>query len=88
VEGAAQASNRRATEDLHRTSVIRLVVLFHAFTVKEGFKSWVVGKKVVSFRSKSACKSDPSLLVRRVFFPTIELVTILRRILFRVSGFI
>jgi hypothetical protein len=40
--------------------------------VKKGFKSWVVGKKVVSIRSKSACKSDPSLLVRRVFFPTTE----------------
>jgi hypothetical protein len=75
VEGAAQASNRRATEDLHRTPVIRLVVLFHAFTVKEGFKSWVVSKKVVSFRSKSACKSNPSLLVCRVFFPTTELAT-------------
>jgi hypothetical protein len=50
--------------------VTRLVVIFHACTVKEGFKFWVVGKKVISFRSKSACKSDPSLLVRRVFFPT------------------
>jgi hypothetical protein len=70
VEGAAQASNRRAMEDLHRMLVIRLVVLFHAFTMKKGFKSWVVGKKVVSIQSKSACKSDPSLLVRRVFFPT------------------
>ena len=70
VEGATQACNRRAMEDLHRTSVTRLVVLFHACTVKEGFKSWVVGKKVISFRSKYACKSDPSLLVRRVFFPT------------------
>jgi hypothetical protein len=70
MEGAVQASNQRTKEDLHRTSVIRLVVLFHAFTMKEGFKSWVVGKKVVSFRSKSACKSDPSLLVRRMFFPT------------------
>ena len=70
MEGAVQASNRRATEDLHRTPVIRLVVLFHAFTVKKGFKYWVVGKKVVSIRSKSACKSDPSLLVRRVIFPT------------------
>ena len=69
MEGAAQASNKRGTEDLHQTLVMRLVVLFHAFTVKEGFKSWVVGKKVVSIRSKSACKSDPSLLVRRVFFP-------------------
>jgi hypothetical protein len=88
VEGAAQESNRIATEDLHRMPVIRLVVLFHAFTVKMGFKYWVVGKKVVSFRSKSACKSDPSLLVRRVFFPTTELETILGRILFRVSGFI
>ena len=88
MEGAAQERNRRATEDLHRTPVIRLVVLFHAFTVKEGFKSWVVGKKVVSFRSKFACKSDPSLLVRRVFFPKTELATVLRRILFRVPGFI
>jgi hypothetical protein len=70
VEGALQASNRRETKDLHRTSIIRLVVLFHAFTVKEGFKSWVVGKKVISFWSKSTCKFDPSLLVRRVFFPT------------------
>jgi hypothetical protein len=43
VEGAAHASNRRETKDLHRTPVIRLVVLFHAFTVKRGFKSWVVG---------------------------------------------
>jgi hypothetical protein len=45
VEGAAQASGQSATEDLHRTSVTRLVVLFHACTVKEGFKFWVVGKK-------------------------------------------
>jgi hypothetical protein len=88
VEGAAQASNRRAMEDLHRTSVIRLVFLFHAFTMKKGFKYWFVGKKVVSTRSKSACKSDPSLLVCRVFFPTTELATILGRIHFRVSGFI
>jgi hypothetical protein len=70
VEGAAQASNQRETEYLHRTLVIRLVVLFHAFTVKKGFKYWVVGKKVVSIRSKSAWKSDPSLLFHRVFFPT------------------
>ena len=48
---------------------------FHAFTEKKGFKSWDVGKKVVSIRSKSACKSDPSLLVHRVFFPTTELAT-------------
>jgi hypothetical protein len=88
MEGAAQASNQSATKDLHRTLVIRLVVLFHAFTVKKGFKSWVVGKKVVSIRSKSACKSDPSLLVRRVFFPTTELATVLGKILFRVPGFI
>ena len=88
MEGAAQESNQSATEDLHRMPVIRLVVLFHAFTVKKGFKSWVVGKKVVSIQSKSACKSDPILLVRRVFFPTIELVTILGTILFRVPGFI
>ena len=88
MEGVAQASNRREIEDLHRTSAIRLVVIFHAFTVKKGFKSWVVGKKVVSIRSKSACKFDPSLLVRRVFFPTTELATILGRILFRVLGFI
>jgi hypothetical protein len=83
-----QASNRRAMEDLHRTLVIRLVVLFHAFTVKQGFKSWVVGKKVVSIWLKSTSKSDPSLLVRRVFFPTTELATVLGRILFRVPGFI
>jgi hypothetical protein len=70
VEGVAQASNQRATEDLHRTPVIRLVVLFHAFTMKKGFKSWVVGKQVVSIRPKSTCKYDPSLLVHRVFFPT------------------
>ena len=88
MEGVAQESNQSAMEDLHRTPVIRLVVLFHAFTVKKGFKSWVVGKKLVSIRSKSTCKSDPSLLVHRVFFPTTELVTILGRILFRVSGFI
>jgi hypothetical protein len=88
MEGATQASNRRETKDLHRTPVIRLVVLFHAFTMKKGFKSWVVGKKVVSIRSKYACKSDPSLLVRRVFFPTTELATVLGRILFRVPGFI
>ena len=88
MEGAAQESNRRETKDIHRMPVIRLVVLFHAFTVKEGFKSWVVGEKVVSFWSKSACKSDPSLLVCRVFFPTTELVTVPGRILFRVSRFI
>jgi hypothetical protein len=70
VEGETQESNQSAMKDLHRTPVIRLVVLFHAFTVKKGFKSWVVGKKVVSIQSKSACKSDPSLLVCRVFFPT------------------
>ena len=70
MEGVAQASNRREMVDLHQTPIIMLVVLFHAFTVKKGFKSWVVGKKVVSIRSKSACKSDPSLLDRRVFFPT------------------
>ena len=70
MEEAVQVSNQRETEDLHRTSVIRLVVLFHAFIVEKGFKSWVVGKQVVSIRSKSACKSDPSLLVSRVFFPT------------------
>jgi hypothetical protein len=35
--------------------------------MKKVFKSWVVGKKVVSIRSKSACKSDPSFLVHRVF---------------------
>jgi hypothetical protein len=73
VEGAAQESNRRAMKDLHRTPVIRLEVLFHAFTVKKGFKAWVVGKKIVSILSKSACKSDPSLLVCRVFFPKIVL---------------
>jgi hypothetical protein len=88
VEGAAQASDQSAIEDLHQMLLIRLVILFHAFTVKEGFKYWVVGKKVVSFRSKSAWKSDPSLLVCRVFFPTTELATVLGRILFRVSGFI
>jgi hypothetical protein len=88
MEGAVQVSNQRATEDLHRTPVISLVVLFHAFTVKKGFKSWVVGKKVVSIRSKSACKSDPSLLVCRVFLPTTELETVLGRVLFRVPGFI
>jgi hypothetical protein len=88
VEGAAQESDQSAIEDLHRTLLIRLVILFHAFTVKEGFKSWVVGKKVVSFRSKSAWKCDPSLLVYRVVFPTTELATVLGRILFRVSRFI
>jgi hypothetical protein len=88
VEGAVQTSGQSAMEDLHRTAVKSLVVLFHAVTVKEGFKSWVVGKKVFSFRSKSACKSDPGLLVRRVFFPTTELATPLGRILFRISGFI
>jgi hypothetical protein len=46
------------------------VVLFHAFTEKKGFKSWDVGKKVVSIRSNLHAKSDPNLLVRRVFFPT------------------
>jgi hypothetical protein len=43
VEGAAQASGHSATEDLHRMSVTRLVVLFHVCIVKEGFKFWVVG---------------------------------------------
>jgi hypothetical protein len=43
---------------------------FPCIYCEKGFKSWVVGKKVVSVWSKSACKSDPSLLVRRVFFPT------------------
>jgi hypothetical protein len=38
--------------------------------MKEGFKFWVVGLKVISLQSKSACKYDPSFLVRRVFFPT------------------
>jgi hypothetical protein len=49
------------------------VVLFHAFTEKKGFKSWDVGKKVVSIRSNVHAKSEPNLLVRRVFFPTIVL---------------
>jgi hypothetical protein len=65
-----QASGQRAMEDLHQTLVTRLVVPFHACTVKEGFKFWVVGLKLISLWSKSACKSDPSLLVRRVIFPT------------------
>jgi hypothetical protein len=43
VEGAVQASGQSATEDLHQTSVTRLVVPFHACIVKEGFKFWVVG---------------------------------------------
>jgi hypothetical protein len=43
VEGAAQAIGQSAMEDLHRAPVKRLVVPFHAGTVKEGFKFWVVG---------------------------------------------
>jgi hypothetical protein len=64
------------------------VVIFHAFTEKKGFKYWDVGKKVVSIQSNMHAKYDPNLLVRRVFFPTTELATILGRILFRVPGFI
>ena len=84
MEGAAQASGQSTTEDLHRTLVIRLLVLFHAFIVKEGFKYWVVGKKVVSFRSKSACTFDPSLLVRRVFFPTTNIIMLVVMVLVHV----
>jgi hypothetical protein len=43
LEGAAQVSGQSATEDIHQTSVKRLVVSFHACIVKEGFKFWVVG---------------------------------------------
>ena len=87
MEGGVQESGQSATKDLHQTLVTRLVVLFRACTMKEGFKFWVVGKKLISFRSKSTCKSDPSFLVHRVFFPTTELATVLGMILFRVSGF-
>jgi hypothetical protein len=41
-----------------------------AFTEKKGFKSWDVSKKVVSIWSNLHAKSDPNLLVCRVFFPT------------------
>jgi hypothetical protein len=64
------------------------VVLFLAFTEKEGFKSWDVGKKVVSILSNLHATSYPNLLVHRVFFPTTKLETVLGRILFRVPGFI
>jgi hypothetical protein len=86
VEGAAQASGQSATEDLHQTPVKRLV-FSSCIYCERGVLILGCRLKVIYFRSKSACKSDPSLLVRRVFFPTTELATILGKILFRVSGF-
>jgi hypothetical protein len=68
LEGAAQVSGQSATEDLHQTSVKRLVVPFHACVLKEGFKFWGGRLKGYFFKVKT-CKSDPSLLVRRVLFP-------------------
>jgi hypothetical protein len=38
-----QKTDKSAMEDLHQTSVTRLVVPFHVCIVKEGFKFWVVG---------------------------------------------
>jgi hypothetical protein len=53
LEGAEQASGQSAMENLHQTSVKGLLVPFHACIMKEGFKFWVVGKKVISFTVKN-----------------------------------